>query len=255
MSLIKKFVMVCNRCGKESQVTNATESNVNILGEEFFLCDDCLYYILDVINGKSIPVIDEPDLKMSIKRYGTPIDKNDPDQDEQDKIEFEELTDWGSDDKPAKKLVPDFDPLSSEKREYIKWDDYEVEKVMELKEQGMTWKDIGVIRKLTRPQLQQLAVRIRSAKPGSKYYTWKLKYGDMLDRTEKELKKRRAPTILTDEVVEKMFALKSQGMSWNVIAEELKLNVDSISTFVCNLKNAKPGTRMYELAKKYGYID
>lgn len=255
MSLIKKFVMVCNRCGKESQVTNATESNVNILGEEFFLCDDCLYYILDVINGKSIPVVDEPDLKMSIKRYGTPIDKNDPDQDEQDKIEFEELTDWGSDAKPVKDKTSDFDPKTSKKVEYIKWDDYEVEKVMNLREQSMTWDEIGVILKRTHSQLEGLASRIRTAKPGSKYYNWKLRYNDLLIRTEKLMQGLRSRTVLTDEVVEKMFALRGQGMSWNDISKTLNLNEKTIYTFIHTLKKAKPGTRMYELAKKYGYID
>ena len=263
MSLIKKFVMVCNKCGKESQVTNATESNVNILGEDFFLCDDCLYYILDAINGKSIPIVDEPGLKMSIKSYGIPVDplkqavkkplKSDPDQDEKDKIEFEELTDWGSDDEPTKKIVPDLDPKVSKKADYIRWDDYEIEKIVECFKQGMTLKEISIKRKLTHSQIQNLVHRIKNAKPDSKYYIWKCKYGDILEQTIKSNMEK--PTTFTEDLVEQMFDLREQGLSWNEISIKLNLIPSSIYAFTRNLRMAKPGSRLYELAKKYGYID
>lgn len=244
MSLIKKFVMVCNRCGSESTATNDTESNVSVLGEDFFLCDNCLDYIIDVINGK------DSGLKMTIKRYEIP--KETPEQNEKDAIEFEELTGWDAEKAKPENLSFGFDPYKDEKREYVKWDDYEVEKVFDLRKSGLSWAQIAKERKLTICQIRQFVHRIRNAKPGNKYHTWFTKYEPLLDLGSSP---RHTGPVYTDELVEKMFNLHAQGMTWNAIAEELNLSKDSVYQFTSKLKRAKPGSHLYELAKKYGYID
>ena len=48
MALIKKNVLLCNKCNKESEA----DPNVIILGEEFYLCDDCLERLVQWITTK-----------------------------------------------------------------------------------------------------------------------------------------------------------------------------------------------------------
>lgn len=51
MALISRIALACNKCGKEFYDAKA---NLNIMGEEFYLCDRCLDGLLDYISSKSL---------------------------------------------------------------------------------------------------------------------------------------------------------------------------------------------------------
>ena len=50
MALISRIALACNKCGKEFYDAKA---NLNIMGEEFYLCDHCLDGLLDYISNKT----------------------------------------------------------------------------------------------------------------------------------------------------------------------------------------------------------
>ena len=65
MALITKQILECNKCGHREE--NA-EANLNIFGEDFYLCDDCLENVVNwiskPINHTSRTRTDEPKHKL-----------------------------------------------------------------------------------------------------------------------------------------------------------------------------------------------
>ena len=148
MALITKQVLVCNKCGKE--VANGSP-NMTILGEEFYLCDECLERLL---NWVSIPTVQEVDLdKLAAKLNQA----------------------------PEPKVVTTQTPREKGKRfstTNVNWDDYNIDKVLTMVEQGMCDEDIGKAMCTSTASIMSLLNRIRRSTPGTDKY--KYSYRDRL---------------------------------------------------------------------------
>ena len=144
MALITKQVLICNKCGKE--VANGA-SNMTILGEEFYLCDECLERLL---NWVSRPTIQEIDLDKLAAKLDTPS---------QDIVK-----------KPTGVTREKGQRFSSTN---VLWDDYNIDKVLTMVEQGMTNRDIGSVMCTTEGSIVCLLNRIKHSNPGSEKYPYR----------------------------------------------------------------------------------
>ncbi len=136
MSILKKEVIICNRC---KRITDG-DVNLVILGEKFSLCEDCLNGILDYLTAPKEPIV-------------------------QSKI-----------DKPRadKKEILPLSYSEPEKRSsYTQWDQYKLEKLVSLRKQGKAWHEIASVLCVTTQAVNGIVYRIRQAKPGYDLYSYK----------------------------------------------------------------------------------
>lgn len=160
MALITKQLLVCNKCGKE--VADGSP-NMTILGEEFYLCDECLERLL---NWVSQPTIQEIDLNKLAAKLDTPP---------QDTFK-----------KPKSSTRERFSSTN------IIWDEYNIDKVLSMVEKGMTNADIGSIMCTTEASIMCLLNRIKYSKPGSEKYPYRdrlLKVSRRRGKNAKHIKK------------------------------------------------------------------
>lgn len=265
--LIRKNACECNKCGKIDIVEmDVFAANVILMSEEFYLCKDCIAPIMDYItagNGKG--VIEEiTDLHKQV-----PLDLRDfvecptvenkeetpePEENEpKDPGDFTFSIDWKK--KEIKPGVPnDWDPKKEKAREYVSWSDYEVEKIVNLYRQGLSWVEIAKQLKFTVSQLYCLGQHIRNPKGilnKEKYERWAKQYPDVfVDNTKAK------PTIekFTVQQIEDILEKRGSGMAWLKISEEMNIPRITLTRIIEQLEQSKPGDRTYDLAVKYGYI-
>ena len=143
MALIKKSILVCNKCGKEVEAT----ANVTILGEEFYLCDDCLERLIRWVTVQSKQEADEPTTEKPEKN-----------------------------ERPPEYTAPKARPTV-----YTQWDDYNVGKLLDMWGQNYTLKQCATAFKLSVSGVNKVFVRIRQATPGTALY----QYQARLNRLDK----------------------------------------------------------------------
>ena len=122
MALISRVALACNKCGKEFYNAKA---NLNIMGEEFYLCDKCMDGLLDYLNSKT---------------------------------EKEE--------KPEKKRT----------LTYIQWDKYNLDKLVEYWQQGLTYKEIADKFAVNIGSISNIITRARQSEPGSALYPYRNRF-------------------------------------------------------------------------------
>ena len=134
MALISKQVLVCNKCEKEA--VGAT-SNVTILGEEFYFCDDCLERLLNWVSRK--PMSDTEVVAV------------------------------------AKQFIADTEKTSHAPRAktYTKWDDYNIDRLLSLREQGYSYDHCAEALGTTYASIMNVLHHIRDAEVGTDKYPYK----------------------------------------------------------------------------------
>ena len=142
MALITKQVLVCNKCGTE--VTNGS-SNVTILGEDFYFCDECLERLLNWVT----PV--------SELNEATPVSKNE--------VVVEKTTTSVSREKGQRFSATN-----------VRWDEYNIDKVLTMVEQGMGNEDIGKALCTSSASIMCLLSRIKYSKPGTEKYPYRERF-------------------------------------------------------------------------------
>ena len=153
MALIKRQILVCNRCGKEEL---DGRPNVSVLDEAFYLCDACLGGLLDYITDNTKVLADECTIA---------------EPDDNDYYETYAVV-----PEPDKETV--YQPLFREKYQHkystnLKWDDVNVDKVLTMVETGRTNEYIAKSMGTTVPSIDNILGRIRHAKAGSDLYPYK----------------------------------------------------------------------------------
>ena len=155
MALITKQVLVCNKCGKE--VENGT-SNVTILGEEFYFCEDCLEKLIRWATTKS-EVRDEP------------------------VVESKPVPEIKQVEKPTEYVHPDGRPTT-----YVQWDEYNLNKLLDLWGQNLTMKQCATSFKTGWGSIAKMLTRIRQATPGTTLYPYQARL-NRLDTMRRNPKK------------------------------------------------------------------
>lgn len=203
MSVICKKVLVCNRCGCETVVDDTkyiaaanvkltpepideryrvVNLNQSCIWDSFYLCDKCMNLVKSIIEGEDyiLPEMTEknekpPEDDRKLLQY---VKGPDPDE-----MEFEEI-DLDSEEPKNEPVVDDWDPNNDKKCERIVWDDYIVERIVNLIKLGYTRKMICVKFKLTEPQFSGFLFNVRHPEKmlcdNTKYIRWNKMYGDVL---------------------------------------------------------------------------
>ena len=141
MALITKQVLVCNKCGNESENVS---SNVTILGEEFYFCDECLERLLNWVSRK--PVTDDEAVRIA-KQVIAERESTEP---EQEKVKGKRFSSVNT-----------------------TWDEYNLEKLLALLESGVTDSEIGKELCVSQASISSVLYRIRNSFPGQEKYKYK----------------------------------------------------------------------------------
>ena len=136
MAIITKSVLICNKCGKE---TEATGANVNILGEDFFLCDECLERLINWVSRA--PLSDDEVIQLA--------------------------KDMVSEEKPEKKSH-----AMKSKTKFV-WDDYNIDRLLSLREQSYSYAECGKSLGTTEASVMNVLGKIRTAEVGYPKYPYK----------------------------------------------------------------------------------
>lgn len=131
MALITKSLVLCNKCGKESE-SGAT--NVTILGEEFYLCDECLERLIRWVTTQ-------------------PADEEE-------------------DETPSTRVIPRV-PSTRGRHTWSKWDDDRLRKLIQYKNDGLEDRDIAEALAVTPASVRIRLSVIRNAKVGDNMYPYK----------------------------------------------------------------------------------
>lgn len=160
MALIKKNILVCNKCGKEAEAS----SNMTILDEEFYLCDKCLERLINWLTVKSEPVKED---KPSVQKefFG----------EEEKKVSWQETQ-------------PTYVAPSGRPTTYIQWDEYNINKLLDLWGQNLTGKQCAAQFKIGWGSVAKILTRIRQATPGTTLYPYQARL-ERLDLMRKNPKK------------------------------------------------------------------
>ena len=140
MALISKQVLVCNKCEKEAVGVSA---NVTILGEEFYFCDDCLERLLNWVSRKPMS---EAEVVAVAKQFV-------------------------AEREPSTQTVTETSHAPKSKT-YFKWDDYNIDRLLSLREQGYSYDGCAEALGTTSASVMNIVTRIRSATVGSNLYTY-----------------------------------------------------------------------------------
>lgn len=147
MALISKQVLVCNKCGKEAvEVT----SNVTILGEEFYFCDECLERLRNWVSRK--PMSDTEVVAMA-KRF---------------------IAERESSTQTVTKK-----PHAPRSKSYVRWDDYNIDRLLSLREQGYGYDQCAEALGTTNASIMNILQHIRDAKVGTEKYPHRQRLLDM----------------------------------------------------------------------------
>lgn len=250
--LIRKNACECNKCGKIDIVElNIFAANVILMGEEFYLCKDCIAPIMDYITSGKTTIEEKPmDLRNFVEyptevKVENKIEPSEPEESEPKK----------GLSKATFAIVPNnWDPKTEKAREYVIWSDYEVEKIVNLYRQGLSWVEIAKQLKFTVSQLYCLGQHIRNPKGilnKEKYERWAKQYPDVfVDNTKAK------PTIekFTVQQIEDILEKRGSGMAWLKISEEMHIPRITLTRIIEQLEQSKPGDRTYDIAVKYGYV-
>ena len=167
MALIKKNILVCNKCGKEAEAS----SNMTILGEEFYLCDKCLERLINWLTVKSEPVKED---KPNVQE------------------EFSQLVNecFGEDEKKVscQETKSTYVAPSGRPTTYIQWDEYNINKLLDLWGQNFTGKQCAAQFKTGWGSVAKILTRIRQATPGTTLYQYQSRL-NRLDIMRKNPKK------------------------------------------------------------------
>ena len=258
--LIKKNACECNKCGKIDIVElDVFAANVILIGEEFYLCKDCIAPVMDYITSGKTTIEEKPMDLRNFVEYET-VEKNEkppePEESEPKKLgDFTFGIDWKK--KEIKSEVPavqnNWDPKKEKAREYVIWSDYEVEKIANLYRQGLSWVEIAKQLKFTVSQLYCLGQHIRNPKGilnKEKYVRWAKQYEDVF------INNTKGPTIerFTLQQIEEILEKRGSGTSWLKISEEMNIPRITLTRIIEQLEQSTPGDRAYDIAVKYGYV-
>lgn len=142
MALITKTIVACNKCGKEVVWDG---SNVRVLDEEFYLCDDCLERLINWLTVKSEPVVEEPK-NIEVK---------------------EEVKEKVSRRETLPTFVPNGRPST-----HIQWDEYNINRLLDMWGHNYKLRECGAVFKVGISGINKMLVRIREAQPGSNLYPY-----------------------------------------------------------------------------------
>lgn len=233
MSVIRRTVLVCNRCGCERAIDDIeciaavnvqltseplderyrlANLNQSCLWDSFYLCKKCMDLVKSVIEGEDyiLPKMLEKDEKPDLNLYKKlPEDEDtvptgswhvkgpDPDEMEFEEIDFNESEedDYLDSEEPKNEpIIRKWDPNKDKKRERIVWDDYIVEKIVDLIKKGYNKKLICTELKLTDKQYASFLYKVRNPNEvlgdNTKYIHWNKMYADVF-LNSKPHKKRR----------------------------------------------------------------
>lgn len=147
MALITKQVLICNKCEKEAV---GVTSNVTILGEEFYFCDECLERLLNWVSRK--PMSDTEVVAVA----------------KQFIAERESST--------QTVIEKSHTPRS---KSYVKWDDYNIDRLLSLREQGYGYDHCAKALGTTNASILSILHHIRDAKVGTEKYPYRQRLLDM----------------------------------------------------------------------------
>lgn len=238
--LIKRNACECNKCGKVDIVAaDIFAANVILMSEEFYLCKDCIAPVMDYITSGKTTIEEKPMDLRNFVEYET-VEKNEKSPEPEEKKDL--------------KIYPNnWDPKTEKAREYVMWSDYEVEKIVNLYRQGLSWVEIAKRLKFTVSQLYCLGQHIRNPKGilnKEKYERWARQYEDVF------LNNTKGPTIdrFTVQQIEEILEKRGSGMTWLKISEEMHIPRITLTRIIEQLEQSKPGDRTYDVAVKYGYV-
>lgn len=145
MALIKRVIVSCNKCGAESN-GDYTSQLVNVLGEEYYLCDECTLRLLNWLSTttESCEVVQEVSTKPEPTQTSTST---------------------------LSPIVGSNDRRSS----YFRWDDLANDKLVEMVNGGYNHTQIANEFRLSVASVSSQIFKIRHAKPGDQYHPWKRK--------------------------------------------------------------------------------
>lgn len=156
MALIKKSILVCNKCGNEAEA----EANMTILGEEFYLCDKCLERLINWMSLNPTE-FNQKTCERFIREH------------EEKKVE----------EKPKNVFnengIPEY-VKPEQWSTYTTWDDYNIDKLLNLWGQNLPMLKCATAFKVSRNSICNIFHRIRKSTPGSDLY----KYHDRLERID-----------------------------------------------------------------------
>lgn len=135
MALIKKEIICCNRCKCE---VDDGKPNVQLLGEEYFLCDDCAIIALNWLEA-------EGNLSEKQETETTPSD--------------------------SRVYVPA--PYPQRSATYHQWDDEEIRSLIEHYNKGMKMKSLACMLGVTVPSVSSLLNKIRHCENYDNYAQYK----------------------------------------------------------------------------------
>ncbi len=261
MSVICKKVLVCNRCGCETVVDDVKyigAANVKLtaaslneryrtlnldhsdIWDSFYLCDKCMDLVKSIIEGedyilpKMVEKNEKPPEDDKLLQY---VKGPDPDEMEFEEInldESEEDNDLDSEEPKNEPIIHKWDPYKDKKRERIVWDDYIVEKIVDLIKKGYNKKRICTELKLTDKQYAAFLYKVRNPNEvigdNTKYVHWNKMYADVFSNS-KPHKKRRPFTafnmIDSDTKGEIVTAIKA-GKTEDEISEEFNVSRSTV---------------------------
>lgn len=253
MALIRKHVVVCNRCKYETEMAYYPErGNLTIEDDSFYLCGNCLSLIKSIVNGedyistKSINKEEDP----LIYYKHEPVD-----------IEFEEIDldapeyrSFGFDSSKFKDInfVDEADTdddtdndwnVNGDKREYIKWDDYIVEKIVKLRREGCSWTDICKQLKLTKSQMSSFLNNVKHPDRilnNEKYIRWANIYKNEL--IDGPLVRQNGRSKLTDGFKAEVAKAINSGMK----DEDIKNTYHISASSLVRIKNEFSTKKVYK---------
>ena len=226
--------------------------------DSFYLCDKCMDLVKSIIEGEDYilpkmmeknekpPEDDKPDLNLykklpededTIPTGSWHVKGPDPDEMEFEEIDFnesEEDNDLDSEEPKNEPIIRKWDPYNDKKRERIVWDDYIVEKIVDLIRKGCNKKQICTELKLTDKQYTSFLHKVRRPKEvlgdNTKYIRWNKMYSDVFSDA-KPYKNRRLFTgfnrLDSDTKGEIVTAIKA-GKTEDEISEEFNVSRSTI---------------------------
>ena len=256
--LIRKNACECNKCGKIDIVElDVFAANVILMGEEFYLCKDCIAPVMDYITSGKTTIEEKPMDLRNFVEYET-VEKNEkppePEENEPKKLgDFTFGIDWKKKKTPVNQK-DDWNPGLDKAREYTIWSDYEIEKIVDLYHQGLPWREIARRLKFTYSQLNCLVQHIRNPRgivDNEKYKRWARQYPDVF---LKPTTPRTTIDKLSLQEIEDILEKRGSGVTWVDIAKETGINRNTLFRMMERLEQSKPGDRTYDIAVKYGYV-
>lgn len=142
MAIITKSVLICNKCGKE---TEATGANMSILGEDFFLCDECLERLINWVSRA--PLSDDEVIQLAKDMVG--------------------------EKKPEKEEKPEKKSHAMKSKTKFVWDDYKIDNLLSLREWGYSYAECAMALGTTEASVMNVLTKIRTAEVGYPKYPYK----------------------------------------------------------------------------------